>query len=86
MCLYDQMVIQSSQRAPSARPELEPQCAVSARCPCMFVFSLTEVYFLGFSWGNTQSVKRPGRSAGLESQEQSGIEKKTHIFVYIRFL
>ena len=38
--------------------------------------SLTEVYFSGFSWGskrdpeNTQSVKRPGRSAGPESQKQ----------------
>ena len=26
--------------------------------------------------GNTQRVKRPGRSAGPESQKQSGIEKK----------
>ena len=37
-------------------------------------FSLTEVYFLGFSWGikegtgHTQSVKRPARPAGPESQ------------------
>ena len=38
-------------------------------------FSLTEVYFLGFSWvfkeyvtENTQSVRRPGRSPGPESR------------------
>ena len=36
--------------------------------------SLTEVYFLGFSWcikegsGHTQSVKRPAPTAGPESQ------------------
>ncbi len=41
----------------------------------MFDFSLTEVYFLGFSWDieeyvtvHTQTVKRPGWRPGPESQ------------------
>ena len=50
---------------------------------CLRFFSFSNRSLLGVlmgikeGTGNTQSVKRPGRSAGPESQKQSGIEKKS---------